>query len=181
MKITIESVNQENIADIGKCDGRFAIDSRLILDVADNAISYRIVEVPRYEKKYADDILDYAAYINNSEKIVFLAYVGDQIAGQIVLRKNWNQYAYIEDIAVEIKFRKMGVGKNMIFEAKRWAREKKLKGIMLETQNNNVGACKFYERCGFQLGGFDKYLYKGLQEDTEEIALYWYYMMNDFA
>jgi streptothricin acetyltransferase len=51
---------------------------------------------------------------------------------------------------------------------------------MLETQNNNVGACKLYEACGFTLGGFDRYLYRGEMPDTREIALFWYLMLaND--
>ena len=65
--------------------------------------------------------------------------------------------------------------------AKKWSQEKKLKGIMLETQNTNVGACKFFEKCDFVLGGFDKYLYQGLQKGTEEIALYWYYLNESAA
>ena len=45
---------------------------------------------------------------------------------------------------------------------------------MLETQDNNVPACRLYERCGFQLRGFDTHLYKGHDPATGEIALYWY-------
>ena len=178
MKITIERATPENIGDIGKCNGVFTVDSKLILNIINDEINYRIVEAPRYEKRYADEGIDYATYLNNAKKVIFLAYVGDQIAGRIILRKNWNQYTYIEDIAVDIKFRKMGIGKKLISEAKKWNLENKLKGIMLETQNNNVGACKFYEKCGFHLGGFDKNLYKGLHEGTAEIALYWYYMID---
>ena len=49
-----------------------------------------------------------------------------------------------------------------------------LPGIMLETQNNNVAACRFYESCGFHLGGFDRELYRGITPDTDETALFWY-------
>jgi RimJ/RimL family protein N-acetyltransferase len=45
---------------------------------------------------------------------------------------------------------------------------------MLETQDNNVPACRLYARCGFQLRGFDTHLYKGDDPSTDEIALYWY-------
>jgi ribosomal protein S18 acetylase RimI-like enzyme len=64
-----------------------------------------------------------------------------------------------------------------VAEAIDWAKTKLLAGIMLETQNNNVAACRFYERCGFKLGGFDRYLYKGISKNTEEIALYWYLLL----
>ena len=46
---------------------------------------------------------------------------------------------------------------------------------MLETQNNNVGACKLYERCGFQLSGFDADLYRGDDRCVREVALFWYW------
>ena len=59
-------------------------------------------------------------------------------------------------------------------KAVEWAKVKRLPGIMLETQNNNVTACRFYENFGFKLRGFDTYLYKGLTPATDEIALYWY-------
>ena len=48
-------------------------------------------------------------------------------------------------------------------------------GIMLETQNNNVAACKFYEKCGFVIGGFDFLIYKGLDMKNDEVAMYWYF------
>ncbi len=63
-------------------------------------------------------------------------------------------------------------------EAIAWARSKQLPGIMLETQNINVAACRFYESCGFKLGGMDRFLYKGISKDLDEIALYWYLLLE---
>ena len=181
MKIRIKRVNQENIADIGKCDGTFVIESKLLVKFEDGIFDYEIVPAPPAEKRYDEYDIETATYINNPEKIIFLAYIDDQIAGQITLRKNWNAYAYIEDIVVDVRFRKMGVGGKLIAAAKEWMAWKKLHGIMLETQNNNAGACKFYEKSGFVLGGCDQYLYQGLLMDTDEIALYWYYFNESLA
>lgn len=49
-----------------------------------------------------------------------------------------------------------------------------LPGVMLETQDNNVGACRLYEACGFEIGGFDRKLYRGIADVGEEVAVYWY-------
>ncbi|MGD2076892.1 MAG: GNAT family N-acetyltransferase, partial [Chloroflexota bacterium] len=64
-------------------------------------------------------------------------------------------------------------------QAKQWARQKQFPGIMLETQNNNVQACRFYESCGFQIGGFDNMLYRGLDSSTDEVAIYYYFHFED--
>lgn len=45
---------------------------------------------------------------------------------------------------------------------------------MLETQNNNLGACRLYERCGYVLGGMDHLRYRGIDAQTREVALFWY-------
>ena len=55
-----------------------------------------------------------------------------------------------------------------------WATERGLPGIRVETQSNNVPACKFYESCGLHLGGFDRDLYRAMDGGTTEIALFWY-------
>jgi streptothricin acetyltransferase len=179
MRITIKEINAGNIIDVNKCDGEFIIDTKLVLYVENGEIRYKAMEVPSTNKRYGIDNVDYTTYIDDLDKVVFLAYVEGQIAGQVILRKNWNNYAYIEDITVDVNYRRRGIGKELIFQAIHWAQKRSLAGIMLETQNNNVGACKFYENCGFRLRGFDQYLYKGINIDTDEVALYWYLMFAE--
>ena len=55
-----------------------------------------------------------------------------------------------------------------------WARKKNLPGMMLETQNNNLGACRLYERCGYVMGGIDQLRYRGIDPQTREVAIFWY-------
>ena len=174
MKITIDEINTLNVSDVGKCDAEFTIDSKLVLQVVHGRISYSIQPLPVTKKRYAKDDIDYTAYIDASDKTVFFAYLEERLAGQIILRKNWNQYAYIEGIAVDAMFRRRGIGRALIEQAVGWSHERNLAGIILETQDNNVGACKLYERCGFQLAGFDRYLYNGINPHSDEVALYWY-------
>lgn len=165
-------------------DGSFIVDSELALTMENGRIGYTVVEVPRYTKRYPDEPDEagegdaYAGYIGNPDKVVYLACAEDRIVGRIMLMKNWNAYAYIEDIKVAPAYRRYGVGRKLIDEAKDWAKSGGMPGIMLETQNNNVRACQFYESCGFILGGFDSCLYKGLDKTTQEIALYWYLMFD---
>ena len=175
--MNVEEVDEKTVKDVNTVDGRFTIDSKLEIQVDNNEIMYSTVKVPQFEKRYKKESIDYSTYIDDPDKTIYLAYIDGTIAGQIILRKNWNKYAYIEDIAVDVKFRKHGIGKALLSCAKKWAKRKNLAGVMLETQNNNVAACRLYEKCGFNLGGFDTYLYKGLKPDTDEIALYWYYIL----
>jgi streptothricin acetyltransferase len=174
MAIKILEISQHDLQDAGKCNGVFTVDSTLILSVQNDVIHYTISSVPAYQKRYPVESIDYGAYINQPDRVVFLAYSGHAIAGEIRLRRNWNQYAYVEDIVVDENFRRCGIGRLLLQRAIEWAKDKGLPGIMLETQDNNVAACMLYQACGFEIGGFDRRLYQGLDPNSEEVALYWY-------
>ncbi len=178
-RVKIFAMDKSSLADINKCDDEFTIEEKLILGLENGEIRYEIVPLPATKKRYGKDNIDYSTYIDSTDEIVYLAYNDGQIAGQIILRKNWNNYAYIEDITVDVKYRRHGIGKQLVKQAQQWARESNLAGIMLETQDNNTEACRFYESCGFRLKGFDAYLYKGINRSSDEMALYWYWIEGD--
>jgi ribosomal protein S18 acetylase RimI-like enzyme len=68
----------------------------------------------------------------------------------------------------------MGIGRRLLEHGIQWARENEFPGVMLETQDDNVPACTLYQSCGFVLSGFDRNVYKAINPNTRETALYWY-------
>ncbi len=171
---TLCEMDANCIQDVAKVDASFLVDSRLRLHAEDGQVGFSVIGVAPFRKRYPQDSIDYAAYLNSPGRVIYLAYADGQVAGLIRLRTNWNRYAYVEDIAVDVRFRRRGIGRMLLSRAIEWARGRGLPGVMLETQDNNVAACKLYQSVGFQLGGFDRLLYRGLQADTQEVALYWY-------
>ncbi len=178
MELIIRELDEAGIGDVGQIDGQFVIDSQLLLQAENNQIRYTVIDLTPAKKRYAKEEIDYSTYLGDPTKVIFLAYVDGDIAGRIILRKNWNKYAYIEDIAVDEKFRRRGLGRALIDQAIQWARQMGLPGLMLETQSNNVQACRFYESCGFLIGGFDNLLYGGLDVATDEVAVFWYLLFD---
>jgi ribosomal protein S18 acetylase RimI-like enzyme len=176
MKITIREVDNSTIQYAKKYGSSFEVRSKLVLSAENGKISYTIVDVPPYTKQYGIEEFDPRSYADHSDRKIFFAYADGELAGQIRLQKYWNGYAYIDDIAVEPKYRGQGVGRALIEHAIKWAKAKGFPGMMLETQDNNVPGCHLYASCGFELRGFDTHLYKALAPSTDEIALYWYLM-----
>lgn len=184
MGILIRELRTGDDLSVIDIDGSFIVDSTLVLQLMEQRIGYTVKEIPLRNKNYDDEqsegiaAEDYSNYIDNPHQIIYLALINDQVVGQIVLKRHWNNYVYVEDIKVDKQYRGCGIGRELIGQAKRWAKDGGMPGIMLETQNNNVRACKFYESCGFVIGGFDSYVYKGLNKETDEIAIYWYLMLK---
>ncbi|MBB3121460.1 GNAT family N-acetyltransferase [Pseudoduganella violacea] len=176
MSIRIDAASAANAADANMLDLAFQVDSRLLLSATPAGISYEVIPVQPYLKTYpADGERVPADYLDNADSAAFLAYADDSPAGMILLSTGWNGLAVIDDIAISSALRRRGIGAALIAQAKEWARQRGLPGIMLETQDNNVAACRLYERCGFVLKGFDRALYAAQDGVAAETALFWYY------
>ncbi|MDX5980865.1 GNAT family N-acetyltransferase [Exiguobacterium profundum] len=82
----------------------------------------------------------------------------------------------LKNIAVRQTHRKRGIGKLLLETAEQWAKEKRLIGLSLEAQNDNLIACRFYRKEGFQLGGVDSI--KQYANPQIELTLYWYKILK---
>ncbi|MHA2231375.1 MAG: hypothetical protein ACXAB4_02675, partial [Candidatus Hodarchaeales archaeon] len=100
MIIRIEHINQNNKIDLERIDSnKFMVDSKLILTFKNGNFSYEITPIESYEKTYDKKHLDLSTF-DGEEKALLLAYCDNQVAGRIILKKSWNNYAII-DIEVD--------------------------------------------------------------------------------
>ena len=176
MKIEIKRLDSENKHFYDTFQKLFLIESKLVLDFTQEGFRYTYEKVAPFEKQYDSDVIEISDYIGNPDKIIFLAFIEDKPVGHIRLRRNWNKYGYVEDIVVDRSYRGIGIGGELIKAAKRWITQSGLPGLMLETQDNNISGCKLYEKEEFSLGGYDKFLYRGADPNTDEVALFWYWI-----
>lgn len=75
------------------------------------------------------------------------------------------------DLRVRPDYRQRGVGHQLFARALGWLRERNARRLLVETQNINVPACRFYARQGCELGAVNRYAY---DESLNETQLLWY-------
>ena len=172
-KITLHPLKDYHINSVNNVNEPFSVIGKIIPKFYDNVWSYeeQLYDTPS-EIRFPDDKLDWSSYIDSNQKIVLLAFHEDTCIGQIRLVKDWNRFAYIENIAVKKDFRKSGVGHLLLEAAETWAKEQSLIGLSLEAQNDNLIACRFYVKEGFVLGGVDTL--KQSSNSNIDLTLYWY-------
>lgn len=76
----------------------------------------------------------------------------------------------IWDLRVRPDMRSQGVGRELFSAVIAWAKSQDCRDIIVETQNINVPACRFYAKQGFELFSIDPLAYSGL---PNEIQLLW--------
>ena len=127
---------------------------------------------------------DAPAWLEGKQKCVYFAWLDSELAGQVLLEVYENNLCRIRDIRVAVSFRRRGVGEAMIALASDWAKKRALLGLYAETQDVNAGACQFFTKCGFQLGGVDMLRYAARSKETmraaglRESALFFYYWIR---
>lgn len=172
--LAIVPLSRENFGDVNRANQAFDVIGRLVPCLRDGQWSFTEELFPEpYTKAYEDDSEDFfTQHMDAPDKAVYLAYTGGECVGQLVLKADWNGYGFIEDICVARNSRGQGVGSALMEKAREWAKARELSGLALETQDNNLLACRFYQRQGFRLGGVNTLFYRNFH--NPETALFWY-------
>jgi ribosomal protein S18 acetylase RimI-like enzyme len=87
----------------------------------------------------------------------------------------WNDTATLWNVMLDYEIRRQGFGTELVKHAIDWAYQRGLRAIHLETQTNNLPACQFYLKMGFQLVGFHETFYSNRDLERDEVALFWSY------
>ena len=111
------------------------------------------------EKSIEEIKTEFNNRINNKENIL-VAEENNNIYGVVVYKiKEVKEHInlkdrttlYIDELVVDEKARKMGIGKNLFSEVKRIAKEKNYDAVELNCWNFNESAIQFYEKCGMNI------------------------------
>lgn len=171
--MNVRSATLEDLTALGACDFSFLITREAAPPFEGDWLGHARPVEP-YPKSYGFDPAELAPHMAADDKALFVVMGDETPVGYAALSCEWNNLASIDDLAVDMEWRGTGAAQRLMQQAVSWAKAKDLPGIRLETQTNNVAACRFYMRQGFALGGYDRHLYKGLSPGTRETALFFY-------
>lgn len=82
------------------------------------------------------------------------------------------------DIRIADAYKRRGIGQRLFDMAAASARRDGYRQMIIECQNNNVAACRFYQKQGAVLGKIDMYAYYTEPDIRDEVQLIWYLELN---
>lgn len=92
-----------------------------------------------------------------------------------VEEEHWRRTAWVWNLMLDVDARGKGIGRQLVDHTITWAKQHRLRAILLETQSNNTPACHFYARMGFKLIGVNTLFYTNHDLEKNEVALFWGY------
>lgn len=164
------------------------VTHELHLEKPDNGLGgllLREVPVSPYTKDLSQYEIasDYEKKFDISNWKFFMAFDRDVPVGGITLASRTenvqmldgrNDLCVLWDIRVPDAYKRQGIGKKLFELGVQWAVETGLSQMKIECQNNNVPACKFYQKQGAVLSAINEYAYHQDPDIRGEIQLIWY-------
>jgi ribosomal protein S18 acetylase RimI-like enzyme len=125
-----------------------------------------------FEQDFNDE--DYTRYVEMlAQGHSFGAYHDGQLVAFAISEVNdWNRSLRIWEFQVMEDYRGRGIGRALMERVVSKAVESKFRIIVLETQNTNVPAIRFYRRLGFTLEALDLSLYTNEDVESGEVAFF---------
>ena len=159
----------QSIEDCNLPNEAFSLWGRMVPSLSDGKWEYTVQPFAEREEMCFPD----CAYDPADGGCYLGAYDGGKCIGVAVLRRGWFRYLYLEDLKVKRECRRKGAGALLIQACMEEAQQAGLLGVYTVAQDNNLSACLFYLKNGFEIGGFDNRAYRGTsQEHKADIYFY---------
>ena len=102
----------------------------------------------------------------------FGVFDGDQLIACLeIWEEEWSNRLRVTELWVDEKYRRQGIGKELIYFAKSKAQEFGCRALILETQSCNEKAIAFYLSQGLKLFGFDRSCYGNSDVEKHEVRI----------
>ena len=186
--ITYRQASLSDMEEYGKIPMNFQCESIYAIKRISNGLGGVLFEETPVEPYFRDlshyDPPETWKRFDTTHWAFFMAYDGKlPIGGSAVAAKTKEvnmlsgreDISLLWDIRVDNRCKGQGVGTELFRLAADWSRGNGYKQMKIETQNNNVAACRFYHKQGACLAAFDEFAYfHDPDAKKHEFIMMWY-------
>ncbi len=191
IQLTVTPVDQEAMDRYSAIPFRFEVKAELRVEPVSNglggfAFTESAVPVPYWKEAMpGEGPQDWIRQWDTSSWACIFAAIGDETVGGAVLARDTPGLDMLEgrrdlsvlwDICVAPERRGHGIGTALFRQTVELSRVHGCRQMKIETQSNNVPACRFYAAMGCTLGGLNRYAYSASADPSvaSEVQLLWY-------
>lgn len=126
----------------------------------DVIVQFRAVHLPRLVKLEPPSGIDTAFRFRREDDYFILAEEDLQLRGYLYLRNEPAQgLGWVDYLAVAGPFRRRGRGSSLLAEARRWAKTRGFRSLVVPVQARNFPAIRFVQKAGLRYCGYNDHYF----------------------
>jgi ribosomal protein S18 acetylase RimI-like enzyme len=190
--IEVTEIDPKQLKEYVTIPMRILVDSQFHVEIRDRGLGgLALIEEPvsqPWVKDYYEGeprgVAKWLEMFNTNHWGFFLAHSGRELVGGATIASKSDGVSMLDgrsdlavlwDIRVMPEWERQGVGTALFRRAVEWSRTQGLTQLKIETQNTNVGACRFYAELGCELRGIVHHAYAaGQGRWVDEVELHWW-------
>jgi GNAT superfamily N-acetyltransferase len=190
MTLEIARVGADGLAEYARIPIWFRVESVLRVSGTDDALGGLLLREEAVDEPYVKDydefdddppaqwgqghdLGNWGIFLAREEGVSVGAAAGIVKSSRAQMLMARDDVAVLWDIRVHPDHRRRGIGARLLQHVAQWAREWNCTQLRIETQNVNVGACRFYASQGCRLGAVCQEAYSEARLRHETMLL-WY-------
>lgn len=168
--LTIMPLTHNELARFNQADSRFLAGECVQLRVTRKGFLTEYAPLPTAEWRTLRPFpADPERLLADEKAACYLAFLDGQCAGQSIVRLGAHRLCDLLDLRVDSRFRRQGVGGQLLATCAEWAARKGRAGLRVEVTDEQPVACQFLERMGFTLGGVDRLWHDAEPEQRQRV------------
>jgi ribosomal protein S18 acetylase RimI-like enzyme len=175
--IEIKRINQLDESDMARLITGYQSPGRYRITKLENEDRVEIImemTANPYTKSWEitdDDCTLYARVVSEGNSLA--AFDGKLMVGLALAElRRWNRTLWIWEFHVLESYRRLGIGRQMMDTLEVVGRQLNARTMLVETQNTNLPAIRFYHSVGFTVEGIDLSYYTNHDVDDFEVAIF---------
>lgn len=173
LDIRIVRATPDMAACVDELRTNFVINARVKVSMCGDNYDFDVDSVQHPYEKIEDCCSD-RDRLGRDDAAIYLAFVGEKLAGQVCVEEDHNHMARVWSLRVEHGQRHHGIATSLLDAVRAWALARGLHWLRAETQDIHVTTCMFYRDYGFTIGGFDRLYLQATPGSEDETDIVWY-------
>ncbi len=150
--IVVEFIDSHNLNELYNCSNFIKSttckDYYTLLDIAEGRINDKF----EWKKDFSESLIKTLVKEENNIRVIkaFFSGINETITIAIIKINKDEKYIEISDIVTADKYRRKGIGNEMIKFIERFAKENNISKIGLASSINNIKAHQFFQKYGYE-------------------------------
>lgn len=183
--LIVRRIKEDTLHQVKRLNDSQLVTEEAVLRIGRMGMQLDYARLPKPERRTFPPVIyaDPAFLVNDESSAFYAAFEGETYIGAAAVTITPNGWADVLDIRVDAAYRRQGAGRMLMDKCASFAKKRELHGLRVACTDTNPDMCRFLEKEGFTLHGFDQMVLsqspdERIKPKSRRASLLYFYRQN---